>query len=424
MMRFFFYKLSPPVRLALVYLLFSSAWILLSDMIVLQFHYSPEITNALQNIKGLLFVLLSGLLLFYTSRRIYRQLHSSLKDKEAALSKLTALSEATGEALIDYHFSTDTAHLNERMCALFNTNQPVVRQFKQQHQDRLHPEDRTRVIRQLQTFLQGQEHTWQTEYRYRDSTNRFRNMISRGFVLRHPVSREPQSMLFALQDVTEIHEANARYFQQQLRHRQELTRGILEAQEQERNRWAEELHDNVCQVLTVAKLYQEQAGLQNNPAPFQQKAQEMVDTAIQDIRQLSSMLKPPEFSLTTLYEAIEVLLQNLQRFNHISFTLQVPTEVESSLKLEHKIMLYRIVQEGLNNVLKYAGARTLQLAATLDGNRVRVLLQDDGQGFDPNKNKTGVGLQNIRSRLSAYGGNLSLQSSPGHGCTLLAEFWI
>lgn len=415
---------SPAFKLAAIYLLFSVTWILSSDEAVSSMQQSEEDTQRLQNVKGLVFVLLSGALLYVVSRRLYLKLRNSLKEKSEALSKLTALSEATKEAIIDYDFKTDTAIINEVMQVFLGTDSTTIADFTIQHRNRVHPEDQKRVIDQFRDFVNRQERLWQAEYRYQNFNGQYRDILSRGYLIRDDDTKTPTTLLLALQDVTEIRQANARFHLQQMQHRQELARHILEAQDIERNRWAQELHDNVCQVLTVAKLYQEMAIKESGQKLYQEKAQDMILKSIDDIRQISALIKPPEFSTSTLTESIAMLFSNLERIHNTSYDLVLDPALEDVLAEAHKVLLYRVVQEGLNNTIKYAQASKVTVMITLLDHSVDMVLADNGKGFLPQHVKSGIGLQNIRSRLQAFAGQLSIHSSPGKGCELRAQFYV
>lgn len=412
----------PAVKIATIYLVFSVCWILLSDAAVEQLTSSTKMMLDLQNAKGLLFVFLSALLLFFIAARYYGRMQETLREKEEALARLTALNEAANEGLVDYHFETDTAVLNEQMRAFMGTASLRVKNFMAEQSNRVHPDDRERLARHLQDVLASDSFAWQDAYRYRGPEGDYRHVVSRGYLIREASTANPVLMVYAMQDVTDIREANARYYRQQIEHRQQLTREIVKAQETEKNRWAEELHDNVCQLLAVAKLWLEQSLQDFGPAVPLQNAQDMVAKALNDIRQLSASIKPPELSVTGLCEAVDALLENLKRFSGAAFHLSIDQEVEQRLQEEQKVVVYRIIQEQVNNTLKYADAQNVWVRVSCENDRVSILVKDDGRGFSPDTKHPGIGLKNIGSRLQLYGGEMSVDSAPGRGCALHAVF--
>jgi signal transduction histidine kinase len=89
---------------------------------------------------------------------------------------------------------------------------------------------------------------------------------------------------------------------------------------------------------------------------------------------------------------------------------------------EQKLMLYRIVQEQINNCLKYADASTIEVQVTMEDSRAGICVRDNGKGFDPSQLREGTGMRNIRSRLELFQGEVKFLSRPGEGCTLQAHF--
>ena len=89
-----------------------------------------------------------------------------------------------------------------------------------------------------------------------------------------------------------------------------------------------------------------------------------------------------------------------------------------------KVTIYRIIQEQLNNILKYASANVINIRLTQNYYNLSLLIEDDGQGFDVNAKRNGIGLANIRSRAELYNGQVIIESTPGNGCTVLVIFRI
>jgi two-component system, NarL family, sensor histidine kinase UhpB len=415
--------INPSLRLALIYLAFSVLWILLSDKIVAKIaNHDISIINRLQTAKGILFVLSSGLLLFFSSRQIYKNLRTTLKNKEELLDKLNALREASREGIVDHDIETDIAFINDEMKSLLNVESSVINNFSVLHNKHIHPDDRSRVQAHFKDFLEGKNVLCQCEYRY-IFNDRSKDIISRGYVIRDKKTQKPLKVIYAMQDVTEIRDTRTKYYQQQMIFRQSLSRTMIEAEEKEKDRWALELHDNVCQVLTVAKLFTEEV-LRDHDDPYIRKSKSMIEKAINDIRHISSSIKPPEFSTTSLYEAIEGLIDNIRRFVAFEFVIQYDHSAEQLLSAEQKLMVYRVVQEQLNNITKYAGASKVELHIAVANDHVTIIIRDDGKGFDPSTVKTGIGLKNISSRLQLFSGDLNINSSPGKGCELKAYFSI
>lgn len=415
--------IKPSLRLALIYLGFSVLWILSSDAIVAKIANNDiYVIGQLQTIKGIIFVLSSSILLFFSSFQIYRSLNKTLLNKEELLDKLNALKKASREGIIEYDIETDSALVNDEIKALFEVDTSIISNFSVVHNHHIHRDDKQRVQEYFRSFIVGNNSVWQCEYRYAFSKG-YKDIISRGYVIKDKKTKKPVKVLYAIQDVSELRDTRMKYHQQQMVFRHSISRTMIEAEEKERDRWAQELHDNVCQVLTVAKLFTEEA-LRTHDDPFVKRSQTMIEKAINDIRHISASIKPPEFSTTSLHEALEGLLGNIKRFVSFDFKIKYDSVADQLLSEEQKLMVYRVVQEQLNNITKYASATKVDLSISVVEGQVTVIIKDDGNGFDPANVKTGIGLKNISSRLQLFSGDFIVNSSPGKGCELIASFSI
>jgi two-component system, NarL family, sensor histidine kinase UhpB len=420
-----FRKISPSLRLALLFLVFSGAWILLSDVVVAKLvGNNTVLLERIQSIKGLLFVSLCSILLFIISTRVYKNLSLSLKRSEELLDRYKALSKTTKEGIVDLDLKKDIAFINDQMKIFLNESSDIIEDFSIKNEYKIHPEDVSRILKNFNDTLNTGSAVWQADYRYLLNDGEYHDVINRGFILRDE-KNQPVRLISALQDVSEIRNMRSVFYEQQISHKQMLGQSIIKAQERERNRWAEELHDNVCQLLTVVKLYLDHLSSEKVFSPgLINKIQEMVAKALDDIRQLSASIKPPEFSITTLNQAIKELISNVKRVKNLDFTFLDNDLDENLLNDEHKLMIYRVVQEQLSNILRYAEASKISIIISGNDQKAYVEIRDNGKGFDTEMVESGIGLRNIRSRLQIFSGSLEVISSPGEGCSLIAEFTI
>ena len=97
------------------------------------------------------------------------------------------------------------------------------------------------------------------------------------------------------------------------------------------------------------------------------------------------------------------------------FAYELPDRpVDDDLKLN----IYRIVQEQVNNIVKYADAKNISVTIQSDEKRINVTVTDDGKGFDVKKKRNGIGISNMMNRVELFNGNMSIDSSPGKGCKI------
>ena len=408
--------------MAILYLAVSSAWILLSDRIVLKFTGGNiDLLQKIQSIKGIVFVFLCSGLLYLVSRRYYRDISKALSQTREMLHRYEALGEASKDGISDCDLLNDCAIVNEQMKFFMQEPSNQVKHFQLKHRKRIHPDDLDRVMRNFKDTLATSSTLWQADFRYLLYDGTYHDVINRGFIIRDANER-PLRIISAIQDVSELRNIRTAIYHQEVKHQRMLSQSIIEAQEQERNRWATELHDNVCQILTVVKLYLEQVSTEHGKSLMLQKAGEMTANALNDIRQLSASIRPPEFRNTTVRQALAELLANVQRVRAYRIDTDFKELNEDDLKDEQKTMIYRVVQEQLNNIIKYAGANLISIKVKTEDDQVIITVADDGRGFDPAEVSSGIGLKNIRSRLQVFSGSMELETAPGRGCSLNARF--
>lgn len=209
---------------------------------------------------------------------------------------------------------------------------------------------------------------------------------------------EPQLIQALVRDVTE---------------QRQLQRDVLRAQEEERRRVGQDLHDGVASQLTGLHLLLDTAKeMLDDDHPAHQRvtrAKEIAKESGENVRHLSRGLSPMQLTNTELPTALDQLTQNT---DGCVFECE---ETVPTLSDEQKTQLYWIAQEAVTNARKYAEADEIQvrLCTTRDG--VRLLVEDDGNGFEPSKEDNGLGLRSMKYRSELVGGTFSLDSAPGAG---------
>ncbi|MBN8676033.1 MAG: PAS domain-containing protein [Chitinophagales bacterium] len=420
-------RLSPAAWLTFSYLILSTFWILCSDAIAakLSHQYHPYLTfENIQVIKGIFFVFLSATLLFLLSKKLYTGIHNSYEQKQTIERKFTVLNEMAREGIIDFNFKEEKAILNDKMKFFFPAIGNTISNFWEVYQTRIHPEDLEKQKNEFNEILCSDKQAWQSEFRLLGTDGKYYSVISNAYIIRDKETCEPVQLIGAVQDISELRRLKSEYYEQRLKHKRTLAASIIKAQEIERNRWAEELHDNVCQILSVANLYTSDiCSKPENAKTMAPEVKKLVMESIHEIRQLSANIKTPSFTKETLLESIERLAANINRINSVHFTLTTSRFDESKLCTEQKLMIYRIVQEQFNNIIKYAEASEVEVRLSITGNsKIEIAVNDNGKGFDTTQIKTGIGLRNIQSRLQVYNGDMRIKSTPGYGCSLAASF--
>ena len=239
------------------------------------------------------------------------------------------------------------------------------------------------------------------------------------------------SIVFLLLTLTAINIYRKRQAQNKLHLQQEVTRqqdlatkAIIEAEEHERRRIAADLHDGVGQMMSVARMnlsvFEDELVLVNE---HQKKSFEklinLVDESCKEIRNVSHQMMPNALLKSGLASAIKEFTDKID--NRIIKVSIHAGGFNEPIDKNTETVLYRVIQECVNNVLKHSGATLLDISLIKDNDGIAATIEDNGKGFDStDKNKyDGIGLKNIISRITYLKGTIDFDSSPGKG-TLIA----
>lgn len=200
-----------------------------------------------------------------------------------------------------------------------------------------------------------------------------------------------------------------------------LTKSIIQAQEEERIEIGSELHDNVCQILASSNIrlsmlseFIDKEGLEH----FSQ-SKNMINLALNEIRNLSHRLAPVFYELSSFNELVDNLLNDFNFSNEIAITSKIENDINyQSLQKDLQLNLFRILQEQLRNIHKYAQAKSLSIEMKKRNNQLILIITDDGIGFDVTTVRKGIGLANIQRRVEMFSGAFKMTSAPGEGCRL------
>jgi PAS domain S-box-containing protein len=236
-------------------------------------------------------------------------------------------------------------------------------------------------------------------------------------------SGEVQSLVLNLQDVTDQQKAYHE-LEQRTRQLQHLAMELSQAEDRERKRLAEILHDDLQQILAAAKFHlgilssriKTDASLQEMAAQLNGMLKEAIDKS----RSLSHELSPGVLYQGDLGETFEWLAQQVEAKHGLTVRVETHGRVDSPSE-PLKAFLYRTAQEMLFNVVKHAKVRQARLRLKRTRGQLWLTISDQGQGFDPKtlSKTTGFGLLSIRERIELLGGRMKIKSIPNRGSTFL-----
>ncbi len=207
----------------------------------------------------------------------------------------------------------------------------------------------------------------------------------------------------------------------QSRFQQELLRTQLEIQEQTLKTISQEIHDNIGQVLSLAKLNLNTVDMTKQDE-LQEKitdSKNLVSKAIQDLRDLSKSMNTDNIEAIGFIRAIEYEMDMIRK---TGFKTQLDIEGKMiRLEPQKELILFRIIQEVLNNIMKHAEANAIEIKVNYAEKEIRISVSDNGKGFDLtplNENELsgfGLGIRNMHNRAKLIGADFSMSSNIGNG---------
>jgi signal transduction histidine kinase len=194
-------------------------------------------------------------------------------------------------------------------------------------------------------------------------------------------------------------------------------KALVEGQDEERKRIARELHDGLGVLLSTVKMqFTTLKDKSPENQPLIDRASQLLEQASTDVRKISHNMMPGLLTKLGLFEAVEDLMEKVGETEGLDVAVEVPEDVER-LPENKEIMLYRIIQEMVNNTLKYAEAKKISVRLQMFPGKMEVYFSDDGKGFNVEEKleSKSIGLQSIQSRVNFLNGSLEIDSGPGKG---------
>ena len=197
------------------------------------------------------------------------------------------------------------------------------------------------------------------------------------------------------------------------------TAALLEGQENERKRITQELHDGVGQLLTAIRL---RIHVMQFDTALRKELVDLINETIGEVKRISYNVMPGSLVDFGLEAALKGLCDNTSRYSRLKFDFRYIRESDHALSFDVTVAVFRIVQEGINNILKHASATHVDLNILDKEDEIYVLLKDNGKGFNPaSPNHTGLGLRSMTERAKLLGGNVDIHSEPDEGTTVEAR---
>lgn len=201
----------------------------------------------------------------------------------------------------------------------------------------------------------------------------------------------------------------------------ERYRAMAEAREVERSRIAKDLHDGVGGLLSGVRIslanIQSRLNLKQDDGLIFERSMDMLDGSMQELRRVAHAMKPPSLEVFGLKTALRDYVEAVNSMKTIKIIFQTIGE-ERRFESEPELIIYRIIQELINNVLKHAQAAECLVQVSFLVDHLSITIEDNGKGFDVKKESNGMGWSNIRQRVEFLKGTLDLHSSTSSGTSV------
>jgi two-component system sensor histidine kinase UhpB len=337
--------------------------------------------------------------------------------------------EAGRIGLWSWNVGTRQTHFSSRWKAQIGYSDDEIGNDAAEWESRCDPGDLAKFRALMTSYLAAPWPDYTVEYRMRHKDGSWRWFMLHAD-LEVDDSGRPLRLLGSQVDITALKQQQTELASASAR-LQQLSRRLLEVQEAERRHLARELHDEIGQVLTVAKIHLQSVTPSSEPTnvlPQIQKPLQLLDQLLAQVRSLSLDLRPPLLDDLGLVAALNWLLQHpTARAATPRVHLSAPTTF-SRYDPTIETACFRIAQEALTNALRHAQAECVDLTVSVQGNALHLTVSDDGIGFDAAAARVraegggSIGLLGMNERASLAGGALTLLSAPGRGTRIEAIF--
>ena len=197
-----------------------------------------------------------------------------------------------------------------------------------------------------------------------------------------------------------------------------VLRGMMEGEQRERKRVSTELHDNLGNLLATALLQFDSVARSNQYVEEHEnyrKGMKLLDTAADEVRTIAHNMIPKTIYEHGINHAIEEIAENITSLD-VKFSSELH---DYSISEKQSVLIYRIVQEIFNNIIKHANAKNVQIRLITVNDFLHLTIEDDGIGFSEDTVEKGLGLRNLYSRAKLLGGKVQFNSKPGKGTKVL-----
>jgi len=364
--------------------------------------------------------------LLVTNEQLESRVTQRTAQLQTALNRWELVTRATHDGIYDRDLTTNIVIYSPHWCEMHGFDNENEHETVEQWSERIHPDDRARVLGHLDEYLAKKRQEFREEYRVRRRDHRWIWVLDRACALWNEEGRAVR-LVGSEKDITERKQAEEllRQHEAQL---VDLTSKLLRAQEQERQRIARELHDDMTQRLAILAVEIGSLGRTSpSDAAIQVHIEDLRKAAAQlaeDVHNFAYRLHPSLLEHLGLEAAIRDQVDDFSRRTGLKVQY-MQRDVPQSLSLDVDTCLYRVTQESLQNVLKHAEASLVRVRLLGTATGVGVCIRDDGKGFAldaEGPTSRGLGIISMEERVRLFQGTFRIRTSPGKGTEVHA--WV
>ena len=355
---------------------------------------------------------------YYADITEEKKAKEELKKSHELVDTVTKIT-ADADAVWEFDPATQTINRSEGIFKLSGYTPEQMHGHLNWWLSKVHPDDRERVKNGMQQAMENGEERWEDQYWFECADGTYKFLSDYAIVIRK--NGVPVREVGSIKDLTELKNLENQLLEEQVQRKKAVAEATIMGQENEKINISRELHDNVNQILMSAKLFMDMAKKRPEQTnDLLDKAIEYQMMALQEIRKLSHTMNSVNIKRFKLKRSVSNIVSNMKLLKKINVKFSCSKGVEEKLTDDQKLMLFRVIQEQTNNIIKYAeGARSVQIKINEVENVIHMLIIDDGKGFDVKLvGEKGIGFINIRSRAEAHEGMVNIISAPERGCTL------
>lgn len=353
-------------------------------------------------------------------RGMQRRLQGALMQTQAALheseTRLRLAMRATGLGLWDYRPGQEAVGSNEEVARLLGYDPVAFSETRAAFVDRLHPDDREAMRAQFRDYLLGHRPDYACDFRMRTASGSYRWFHSVGQVVERDADGAPCRVIGSYLDISERVTAMQRLA--------ELSARLLRVQEEERRNLAHELHDEIGQQMTALHFNLHALRRRIGDAGDRARLDDcsaIAESTLAHIRSRAMELRPAMLDDMGLLPALEWYCERQQIRSGVDIRLRADGAI-GTLPEALATAAFRIVQEAVNNALRHAGPRSVEVVLVQQDNRLVMTITDDGCGFVvPREAGQGFGLTAMHERAALAGGCLTIRSQSGLGSVIQAS---